>query len=276
MLRSLHTHWPEYLMEGAELGTFMLLAGMFATLLYADASPVPELLPHPLLRRGLMGLIVGVCAIAIIYSPWGKRSGAHFNPAVTLAFYRLGKLTPWDACFYVLAQFLGGVSGIALAAVLLGDAFTTLPVRSIVTVPGIWGWAGALVVEGLIAFCLMTMVLVISNHPKLHQHTGVFAGMFVALCVTFAAPISGMSINPARTFASAISAQVWTAFWIYYFVPPLAMLTAAELYLRVSGRRPREICGKLCPNTETRCICKDCPCKEVVILPANPLEVRSR
>ena len=113
MLRSLQLHWPEYLMEAGELGLFMVLVGIFATLLYADASPVPTWIPDLFLRGVVMGVIVGITAISIIYSPWGKRSGAHFNPAVTLAFYRLGKLVIWDAIFYVVAQFLGGWLGLA-------------------------------------------------------------------------------------------------------------------------------------------------------------------
>lgn len=260
-MRSLRSNWPEYLMEGAELGIFMILAGGFATLLYSPASPVIELLPGTA-RDVLMGLSMGGGAIAIIYSPWGKRSGAHFNPAVTLAFYRLGKLPAWDAFFYVLAQFIGGLIGVVLVVLALGKSFTNVPVNYVVTVPGIWNWPGAFITEALMAFCLMLMVLIVSNHPKLHHLTGVFAGILVALFVTVAAPISGMSINPARTFASALPARVWTAFWIYYFVPPLAMLLAAELYLQVSRSKPRELCGKLCPNTETRCICTDCPCQD--------------
>lgn len=260
MLKSLKLHWPEYLMEGAELGLFMILAGSFATLLFAEISPIPSLIPSPFWRGLLMGVVMGMCAIAIIYSPWGKRSGAHFNPAVTLAFYRLGKLTGWDAAFYVLFQFLGGSAGIATAAFLLGEAFTGSPVNYIVTVPGAWGWFAALVAEALMAFGLMTLVLVVSNHPKLHPFTGVFAGIMVATFITVAAPVSGMSINPARTFASGFSSQVWTGFWIYYFAPPLAMLAAAELYQRVTGCYPGDICGKLCPNTDVPCPCIDCPC----------------
>jgi aquaporin Z len=262
MLKALRSHWPEYLMEGAELGLFMVVAGTLATVLFSLASPIPTWIPGQFLRGALMGIAMGTTAIAIIYSPWGKRSGAHFNPAVTIAFFRLGKLTPWDALFYVLAQFIGGAIGIFLVAVIIGEPFTNLPVNYIITVPGSRGWLAALVTEALLAFTLMSMVLVVSNNPKLHNRTGLFAGILVAFFVTFAAPISGMSINPARTFASAVSAQVWTAFWIYYFVPPLAMLAAAEVYQQVTKQRSHDICGKLCPNTETRCICTTCPCMD--------------
>lgn len=264
MLKSLKSHWPEYFMEGAELGIFMLVVGSLATVLFSPTLPISTWIPSLFLRGALMGIAAGTTAIAIVYSPWGKRSGAHFNPAVTLAFFRLGKLTPWDALFYILAQFIGGAIGISLVAAIIGEPFTNLPVNYIVTVPGIWGWFGAVVTEALLAFGLMSMVLVVSNHPKLYQRTGIFAGILVALFVTFAAPISGMSINPARTFASAFSAHIWTAFWIYYFVPPLAMVAAAEVYQRVTGRRSRDICGKLCPNTETPCLCTTCPCMEAL------------
>lgn len=249
-------------MEGAELGIFMAVAGAFATLLYAPASPVTSSIASASLRGMLMGSAMGLTAIAIIYSPWGKRSGAHFNPAVTLAFFRLGKLDVWDACFYVLAQFVGGVLGILLAAIAIGEPFTTSPVNYIVTVPGAGGWLAALSAEVVLAFVLMLMVLVVSNHGKLHHYTGVYAGVLVAVFVAIAAPISGMSINPARTFASALPANVWTAVWIYFFAPPLAMLLAAELYVRRTRCSAKTLCGKLCPNTEMRCICTDCPCQD--------------
>ena len=75
-----------------------------------------------MLQRALMGLIMGLTAIAIIYSPWGQQSGAHLNPAVTLTFWRLGKVRTWDAVFYVLAQFAGGAAGVLLVLALLGAA----------------------------------------------------------------------------------------------------------------------------------------------------------
>ncbi|MEO0537772.1 MAG: aquaporin [Cyanobacteria bacterium P01_A01_bin.123] len=260
MFTALRDHWPEYLIEAWGLGMFMVSAGGFATLLYAPSSPAPGWFPNLFLRGTLMGIAMGLTAIAIIYSPWGKRSGAHINPAVTLAFFRLKKLAPWDALFYVVSQFIGGLAGVLLVAVLVGEAFTSIPVNYVVTVPGIWGWLAALMTEALMSFGLMLMVLGVSNHPRWNQYTGVFSGVLVATYISLAAPISGMSINPARTFASSLPAQVWTGFWIYYIAPPLAMLAATEIYLSRSQRPTRQICGKLCPNTETGCIAPECGC----------------
>jgi aquaporin Z len=98
-LASLRRHWPEYLMEAGEMGLYMFFTCAFATLLQHPASPVRHVIVSVILRRALMGLAVGATVIAIVMTPWGKQSGGHFNPALTLTFYRLGKVEFWDALF---------------------------------------------------------------------------------------------------------------------------------------------------------------------------------
>jgi len=255
-------HWPEYAIEAWGLGTFMVSAGLFATLLYSSISPIPVWIPNTFVRDTLVGTVMVLTAMAIIYSPWGKRSGAHLNPAVTITFFRLGKLTRVDAIGYVLAQFLGGSLGVDLVAVLLGQAFTNQPpvgLHYIVTEPGRAGWLAAIAAEALMSLLMMIVVLTVSNTPRWAHLTGVFAGCLVAIFIIVAAPISGMSINPARTFASAVFAQSWQSFWIYYFVPPLSMLAAAEGYLVFSTKKNKHLCGKLCPNNKTPCLIQN-PC----------------
>jgi aquaporin Z len=250
---ALRHHWPEYLMEAAGLGLFMVSAGLFGTLLFHPASPVAQALSDPLLQRALMGLIMGLTAIAIIYSPWGQQSGAHLNPAVTLTFWRLGKVRTWDAVFYVLAQFAGGAAGVLLVLALLGAAFADPPVSYVATVPGPAGELTALLAEATIAFGLMTAVLWTSNSARLMRFTGVFAGRLVALYITFEAPLSGMSMNPARTLASALPGRLWQGLWLYFVGPTAGMLLAVEAY-RLIRRRPEVICAKLNHHTQRRCI----------------------
>ncbi len=255
MLNALRQHWPEYLMEAAELGIFMVSACTFGVLLEYPGSPVHEALPDQVLRRVLMGMAMGLTAIGIIYSPLGKRSGAHFNPAVTLTFWRLGKVHGADAFFYAISQFIGAVIGVMLSAVILQSALMHSSVNYVATLPGNNGIAVAFVAEVIIAFIQMTMVLNVSNRMNMARYTGLFAGALVAAYISVEAPLSGMSLNPARTFGSAYSARIWNALWIYFTAPPLGMLLAAELFLRLKGARG-VLCAKLHHHNHERCIFK--------------------
>src|SRR5215207_10639697 len=116
MVNALKHHWPEYLSEAAGLGAFMVSACAFGALLFLPASPVAQGVESEPTRRVLMGAAMGLTNVLLVYSPWGMRSGAHNNPAVTLAFYRLGKVRGADTLFYALAQFAGGVLGIIVAS----------------------------------------------------------------------------------------------------------------------------------------------------------------
>ncbi len=252
-LASVCVHWPEYLMEAGLLGAFMVSACVFGALYEFPHSPVRQAIASGFLRRVLMGLSMGLTAVAIIYSPWGKQSGAHINPSVTLTFFRLGKIKPWDAIFYITAQFTGAVLGVFFVARFLGKQISDPAVRYVATVPGPHGPWVALLAEFIIAAGLMSAVLYFSNHHWLNRYTGLFAGLLVATYITLEAPFSGMSMNPARTFGSAFPPMIWDGLWIYLTAPPLGMLTAAEFYLWQKGRTAVKCC-KLHHNNDKRCI----------------------
>jgi aquaporin Z len=253
MIEALRQHWPEYLMEAAELGLFMISACAFTVLLYHPASVVAQTIQSDVLRRVLMGTAMGSTAIAIIFSPLGKRSGGHFNPSVTLTFFRLGKIEAWDAAFYVLFQFAGAVAGVLIASLILGNLVAHMSVNYVATVPGPAGVMAAFVAELAITFILMTVILKVSNTKRLSRWTGLFAGALVATYISIESPISGMSMNPARTFGSAFGAQVWTSLWIYFTAPPIGMLLAAEVYQRIKAGRA-VACAKLHHHNNQRCI----------------------
>ena len=253
MANALKNHWPEYLMEAVELGLFMFSACTFTVLLYHPSSPVAQTIHDGVLRRLLMGTAMGSTAIAIIFSPLGKRSGAHFNPSVTWTFFRLGKIRAWDAAFYTLFQFGGGMAGIMLASLTLGKLVAHQSVNYATTLPGSPGPIVAFAAEILISFILMSVVLAVSNTKRLARWTGIFAGVLVATYITIESPISGMSMNPARTFSSAFGAHIWMSLWIYFVAPPAGMLLAAEVYRRLNVNR-RIVCAKLHHHNNQRCI----------------------
>ena len=227
-------HYPLYFYEGAELAAFMLAAVLVTALLF-DSAWAPH---NAWAARACMGVAMGATAVAIIKSPWGKASGAQFNPAITLTFYRLGKIGPYDSVFYVLSHFAGGLGGVLLAAALLGPRVASPKVNYAVTVPGLGGPAAAFAAETFMAALLITVVLYTSNRPRLAPWTTWLVGLLIALYILLLAPVSGFSINPARTLGSAVPAHVFTGLWIYFTAPPLGMLGAAEVYLRAARPRP--------------------------------------
>jgi aquaporin Z len=237
-------HWPEYLIESAAIGTFMVSAGAFAAVLYHPSSPFSGMFSNDLVRRALMGLAMGSTLVAIIYSPWGQRSGAHMNPAVTLTFFRLGKVARPDVVGYIAGQFIGAIAGIAAAAVALGGLVSDPSVNFVTTLPGPTGDAVAFAAEAVISFVLMLTILIVSNHPRVAPFTGICAGLLVWTYITVEAPLSGMSMNPARTFGSALLAHAFPGLWIYFTAPPLGMLLAAEVFTRRFGVQ-RVLCAKL-------------------------------
>ncbi len=250
MTRDRELHWPEYLMEAAGLGLFMVSAGLLTLLLEHPSSPAHQAIPDALARRTLMGLGIGATAVGLIYSPWGQQSGAHLNPAVTVTFLRLGKIAPHDALLYVVFQFIGGLLGVLAVLLVFGSAFSEPPVAFVATVPGPEGALVAFVAEVFIAFGLMCLVLWTTNTPRFATLTGWLVGALLALYITFEAPFSGMSLNPARTLASAFPGAIWSALWVYFTAPFIGMLAAAELY----RRRGRVRCAKFNHTNDRRCI----------------------
>ena len=155
----------------------MVSACVFVVLFEHPSSPVHQSFESAsMLRRALIGLAMGLTAIGIIYSPWGQRSGAHMNPAVTLTFLSLGKIAPWDALFYVVFQFLGGIAGVLVANFLIGSALQHSAVNYAVTVPvrvapGSPSWPSS-----RSRCCMMSTILWVSNSRRLSRYHAAVCG----------------------------------------------------------------------------------------------------
>ena len=245
-------HWPLYIYEGLELAEFMLSACIFTVLLFDPSGWAVHVLPSPADRRLLLGVTMGVTAVLIIHSPMGKRSGAHFNPAITMTYLRLGKIQAWDAMFYVIFQFCGGIFGVGISALLLGSRIALPAVNYSITVPGENGTAAAFLAELFMAALLMGVVLGTSNVPSLAHYTSYLVGILIAFYILLFAPVSGFSINPARTTGSAVFAGVWTAGWVYFSAPLLGMLASAEIY-RLAFGFEHVLCAKFHPDPAYSC-----------------------
>jgi aquaporin Z len=220
----------------------MLFIGVSAVaFMWAPGSPVPVVSNGPL-RRLITGVMFAGGATAVVYSPLGQISGGHINPAVTLAFWRMGKVPGLDAVIYIVVQFLGALAG-AYAAGLAWGPLTT-GVQYAVTVPGEgYTWAGALAAEIAITFLLVFTIFVCVNKPRIAPRTGLIAGALVALLVMIEAPVTGTSLNPARTLGPAILAPNYDALWIYFAGPIAGALLAVGAYRGQWGSQT--VCAKL-------------------------------
>jgi aquaporin Z len=249
-----------YALDGALLGLFMISACLSVAAVEHPASPIRTLIASEFARRALVGSAMGLTAVALIYSPWGKRSGAFMNPAMIVCFVRLGKLEPRVALGYIGAQFLGGSLGVAACALGFHGWLSHPAVNYVVTAPGAAGAAVAWLGELAIGFVMLTTVMTVNRAPHLAPYTGCFAAVLVALFITFEAPLSGMSLNPARSFASAVVAGSFRGLWIYLSAPVLGMLLGVELQRRLEARHAR-LCGKLNHSETVTCFVR-CNCLE--------------
>jgi aquaporin Z len=248
------THWREYGAEAMALGLFMVSATACTVALEHPASPIRAALPDAFLRRVLMGLAMGTTAAAIIYSPLGARSGAHMNPAVTLAFLWLGRIQPRDAAAYIAAQSIGGFAGSAASIAVLGSLATAPAVNYALTLPGPAGVAVAVGAEIFISFVTLSILLAVSGSPSTMRFTGLAAGLIVLLNIAFEAPLSGMSMNPARSLGPALVAGEFSHLWIYLLAPPVGMWLAAGLYHIRTSRGRSSGCAKFNHSSRVTCI----------------------
>jgi aquaporin Z len=226
-------------MEGAGLMAFMLGAGILTTLFLYPGSAVHQAVPSNILRHAGIGACMGIVTFGIV-SAIGMKSGAHINPAVTWSFYRQGKISGWDAVFYTIFQLIGAIIAPLLLLTAIGEPFTHEKVNFATTQPGDGvAVATAFAAEFVISFILMLAVLIALNSKRLEKLVPALIAVLIALYIAVVAPISGMSLNPARTFGSALTANQYDGLWLYFVAPMLAMLLATQLYrlMRARGHR---------------------------------------
>ena len=195
---------------------------------------------------------MGLALVTMIYSPWGRRSGTHLNPAITLAYLRLGKIGRWDALFYTLAQVAGGAVAVTLLRSGALLPATTQPSLLSASIGPTNEWA-AFVTELVLSGSAMLLILYTSNHERWFRFTGVLYGLLVALIVACAAPLSGFGMNLARLLAVDASGDLLSASWLNLLPPLLGMLLAVEAYRLFTGRS-QVLCAKLAHNTHGKCI----------------------
>ncbi len=222
-----------YLMEAAGTAGFVILAGLMTIWFEHPSLPVMRsgLAQQPVLRRMMLGLMLGIY-IVIVTLLAGKKSGAHLNPSVTCSFLSLGKMDLCTAVMYVLMQFAGAACGALLLTLLTGDLFSHPVINYAISEPRPpHSMLSAFVAEFVISFLMMFSLLCTASSRRYEKWVPFVAGGCIALFITVEVPFSGMSLNPARSFAASLVANKWKHLWVYCTAPVAAMLLAAEIFV---------------------------------------------
>ena len=249
-------HWPEY---GAELlGTaFLLFVGLSAVVFDFGKGLLPSsLIPDVSLRRLITGLIFAGSGSLVAISPLGKLSGAHINPSVSLAFWAQGKMKHMDLIGYIVAQFIGAILGdVLLVSVWRIHAQS---VTNRMTLPGVGYPLWLVFVAEMVLTCILVLLifLFVSSH-RLMRWTPLMNWFVVATMVWLESPISGTSLNSARSIAPALITWLWTSQWLYCAAPPLGGLLAVGLFRLISVGKQDVLTGKLFHESRYRSIFKN-------------------
>jgi aquaporin NIP len=199
------------------VGTFMLVA-------IGPGAAAVDVWSRGAVSHVGVALAFGTVILAAVYGV-GHVSGAHLNPAVTTGFWLAGRLPGADLLPYIGAQLIG-----ATAAALGIKAVLGVAAVGAVTVPAI-GVLSAAGVEVVLTFALMLVVMAVATDSRV---AGVVAGLAVGATVTADAlaggPLTGASMNPARSFGPALAAGVWTAHWVYWLAPLTGAALAVAVY----------------------------------------------
>jgi len=179
-----------------------------------------------------VGLVFGLVIMAMIYAT-GHLSGAHINPAVTIAFVLTRHFPGRDAVAYIAAQCAGAV----LAALVLFVVWPDQPAQLGATVPSVAA-GSAFVYEIVLTALLMFVIIAVATDTRAVGAAAAIAiGGTVALDAVFGGAVTGASMNPARSLGPALVAGEWTDFWVYVAGPVLGAALGAGAYQLVRGER---------------------------------------
>ena len=230
--------WSLYAAEF--LGTALLLIGGLSAVIViiSPASPFAAFALPGWLARGIAGALFGLTGTLVTISVLGKHSGAHLNPAMTLAFVIEGKISASHASWYVLSQCLGAIAG-ACVVLVWGPLGKPLRYGATTPAPGM-NPVLAVALEALCTVVLVGTVFVFLGHPRLRRFTPWTMSPMYAVMVSIEAPFTGTSTNPARSLGPAVATGTWQGFWIYLVGPALGALVGVVV-ARLLGRGRRDV-----------------------------------
>jgi aquaporin Z len=227
------SHSPVVAAVAEAVGTLLLVLAVVlgAALSLAPGSPVADGLPGPGARFLVLGLLVAPFVAVLAASPLGRLSGAHLNPAVTLAFWVVGRVRGRVVPGYLTAQLVGGFAGALIGRAVLPPA-AWKPIGGAVTHPDV-PVVAALALEAAMTALLLIVVLGFAFSERLARLTPVAIVPILTAIIWLGSPWTGASINPARSEGPALAFGDLADLWVY-FVAPSAAAVAVGLAWRVT------------------------------------------
>lgn len=229
-------HWREW---GAEcLGTaVLLLGGLSAVCLnFGTGSPVSQVLPSPSLRLLLTGILFAGTGSLVAIMPFGRLSGAHLNPVVTLSFWTQGKVHPHDLVGYIAGQLVGGLMGAGLLLLLWGQTARSVRVGATAPGPGVSPLMAVGLEAGMTAVLVLTILLMTSS-ARTARWTPLVLWPVITMLVWQGAPFTGTSLNPARSLGPAVLAPLLEPLPIYLVGPLLGGAVGTGLFSLLRSRK---------------------------------------
>jgi aquaporin Z len=214
--------WRAWAAEGFGTAVLVLAIVLAAALSMAAGSPLAEALPGRGSRFFVLGVLVAPCVAALALSPVGRVSGAHLNPAVSLSFWALGRLSPRELAWYVTAQLAGGLAGAAIGRAVLPRAAWE-SIGGAVTHPGV-PTAAAFALEAGMTSVLLVVIVGFAASDRLAPLTPVAIAPVLTAIIWLGSPWTGASINPARSEGPALAFGDLADLWLYVLAPSAAGL----------------------------------------------------
>lgn len=183
---------------------------------------------------GLMGVAFahGLVVLAFCYA-YGHLSGNHINPAVTIGLLAAGEISVAKAAAYIATQLIGGILGAFTLSFCLGSQAGTLGATNLAA--GVTPLQG-FVIEAILTFFLVNTIMNAAVSGKGGPSPGIAIGLTLVFAILMGGPLTGASLNPARTLGPAIVTGNFADIWVYFVGPPVGAIVAGLLYKTVLSK----------------------------------------
>ena len=253
----MRSHLKEYIAE--MVGTMILLfSGISIIIIFSEDNIVTETISYNKnIENFFISILFSGTVAVIIISPFGKLSGAHINPIVSISFWLLNKMHHNDILGYIIFQFIGGIIGALLAREFWGDKFEIVKGGMTLPGPGITPLE-AFGAEIIMTFALVTTLLIILRHQKISKLLPLIVWILIAIEIFLGSSISGTSLNPARSIGPAVALNSWLDQWIYLTGPLIGSLVATFTFKKNIFGSIEIRTAKLFHTSSYRCIFLAC------------------